>query len=209
MHHNSVSSVFVLILLWSQAILQADTQPDWLRGVGDQLEMRLRGEVFDATGRPANGAVVAGSIYSAQGKHVFLAKVDGHRFEAWVPLNQRTIYSVSFKASLDGDEQFDLRRLSSFELRQAAIDGIKLSLQVPFRQVDVKVHDAGKPVAGASLIVELDHVTEQATKTDVNGTVRLKLLASQTLTHLTAWTDDFRIGGYGLTSIVSFSRKTM
>ncbi len=159
--------------------------------------MRLRGEVLDAAGRPAVGMVVAGSINSTEGFDAFKTKIDGHRFEAWVPLNQRTIYSISFKASLNGDEQFAFKRLSSFELRQAAIDGIKLSLQLPSRQVNVKVIDAGKPVVGASLIAELDRVAEQASKTVENGTVRLKLLATQTLTHLAAWTDDFRIGGYG------------
>ncbi len=46
-------SLFFLFLLWSQAVLQADTSNEWLRGVGNQLEMRLRGEVFDVAGRPA------------------------------------------------------------------------------------------------------------------------------------------------------------
>lgn len=140
--------------------------------------------------------VVAGSINSPEGFDAIETKSDGHRFEAWVPLNKRTIYSISFKASLNGDEQFAFKRLSSFELRQAAIDGIKLSLQLPSRQVNVKVIDAGKPVVGASLIAGLDRVAEQPSKTDEQRTVRLKLLATQTLTHLAAWTDDFRIGGY-------------
>lgn len=67
MRPNLVYYVLALFVLWSQTVAQADSTNDWLRGVGDQLEMRLRGEVLDAAGRPASGVVVAGSIFSAQG----------------------------------------------------------------------------------------------------------------------------------------------
>jgi len=129
--------------------------------------------------------------------HAIETKVDGNHFEAWVPLNQRVLYSISFKASLNEDEQFASKRLSAFELRLAAIDGIKLSLQVPTPQVSLKVTEAGKPVLGANLIAELAYGMELRSKTDENGIIRLNLLPAQALTHLTAWTDDFRIGSYG------------
>ena len=197
MRPNFVCPLFVLALSWLQVVLQADTPNDWLRGVGNQLEMRLRGEVLDAAGGPANGIVVSGSIYSPEGFHAIDTKVDGNRFEVWFPLNQRILYSALFKASLNGDEQFAFKSLNAFELRQAAIDGIKLSLQVPSRQVNLKVTDSGKPVSGANLIAQLEYGTELRSKSDENGIVRLKLLPAQTLKGVTAWTDDFRIGGYG------------
>ncbi len=197
MRPNFVRIMFVLFLLWSQAVLQADTPNDWLRGVGNQLEMRLRGEVLDAAGHPAIGVVVSGSFFSSEDVHAIETKVGGNRFEAWVPLNQRILFSILFKASLNGDEQFAFKSLNAYELRQAAIDGIKLSLQVPSRQVNLKVTVGGEPVSGANLIAELDYETELRSKSDENGIVRLKLLSAQTLKRLTAWTDDFRIGGYG------------
>ncbi len=197
MRPKLVHLVLALFLIWSQTVAPADSPKDWLHGVGDQLEMRLQGEVFDAAGRPASGAVVSGSISSESGVHPFETKVSGHRFEAWVPLNRRTIDAVSFRALQNGNEQFCQKQLGSFELRQAAIDGIKLSLQVPSRRVTVRVIDSGMPVAGASLLAKLDHVPEKPLKADEDGIVRLNLLPTQSLTHLTAWTEDFRIGGYG------------
>ncbi len=113
-------------------------------------------------------------------------KVDGHHFEVWVPANERTLHSIWLKASMSGDEQLAYKRLNAFELRQASIDGIQLSLQVPTRQVEVKVTDSGKPVSGAKLKAGLNSGTELQSITDDNGIVRLKMLPHQTLTHLTA-----------------------
>ncbi len=193
-----VLAAFVCIsLLWSKAVLHANGSTDWMRGSGKQMELRLRGEVFDAAGRPATGATVTGSINSTADGQTLEAKVSGHRFEVWIPVNQRTIYSILLKATLNGTEQLAYKRLSSFALRQLAIDGIQITLQVPTRQVEVKVVDRGMPVSNATLKAELDYLTEQRSQTDENGIVRLKLLPDQTLTQLTAWTEDFRIGGYG------------
>ncbi len=197
MRPNLVHLVLALFLIWSQTVAQADSPKDWLRGVGDQLEIRLRGEVFDVAGRPAIGVFVAGSFLSMKGKHAIETKVDGHRFEAWVPVNKQAFRSVSFKASLNGDEQLAFKWLGSFELRQAAIDGMKLSLQQPTQKVQVKVTDSGKPVAGAKLIAGVSFGAEVPYITDEKGIVQLKLLPDQSLDRLTAWTDNFRIGGYG------------
>ncbi len=195
MRPKLVHCVLALFVLWFQAVAQADSPKDWLRGVGDQLEIRLHGEVLDAEGSPAIGVKVVGKLQAPDGFHALDTKVDGHRFKAWVPVNQRTIYWISFKATLQGEEQVAFKQQALFELRQAAIDGIKLSLQVPKRQVSVKVTDKGKPVAGAKLIVGLNEDVQLVT--DDNGMARLKLLPDQKLNRLTAWTDDYRIGGYG------------
>jgi Thioredoxin-like len=196
MRPKLVSCVLALFILWFQDVAQADSS-NWLRGVGSQLEIRLRGEVFDVSGRPAMGVVVAGIVQSMKGKYPIVSKVDGHRFEAWVPVNQQAFRSVSFKASLNGDEQLAVKWLSSFELRQAAIDGVKLLLQVPTQKVQVKVIESGKPVARAKLIAGVSFGAEVPYITDEEGIVQLRLLPDQSLDRLTAWTDDFRIGGYG------------
>ena len=197
MRPKIVHYVLALFLLLSHTVAEADSPKDWIRAVGDQLEIRLRGEVLDVAGRPAMGVVVAGSLQSMQGHRTIETKVDGHRFEAWVPVGQQAVRSVSFKASLNGDEQIACKWLGSFELRQAAIDGMKLSLQVPTQKIQVKVTDSGKPVAGAKLIAGVSFEAEVPYITDEEGIVQLKLLPDQSLDRLTAWTDDFRIGGYG------------
>lgn len=197
MRPKLIQTVFALVILWFQTVAQADSSMDWLRGVGDQLEIRLRGEVLDAAGRPAVGVVVAGSLQSMKGKQALETKVDGHRFETWVPLNKEALRSVSFKASLNGDEQMAIKSLGSFELRQAANDGMKLSLQVPTQKIQVQVTDSANPVAGAKLIAGVSFGEDVPYITDEEGIVQLKLLPDQTLNRLTAWTDNFRIGGYG------------
>ena len=195
MRPNFGNVLLVLFSICSQTVLLADSPNDWLRGVDKGLEIRLHGEVLDAAGTPAIGVKVVGKLQAPDGFHTLDTKIDGHRFEAWVPVNQRTIYWISFKATLHGEEHVAFKQLAAFELRQAAIDGLKLSLQAPKRQVSVKVTDKGKPVAGAKLIVESNE--EVHLVTDDNGMARLKLLPDQTLARLTAWTDDYRIGGYG------------
>jgi hypothetical protein len=178
------------------AVLFAENPIAWLRGSGQDLEIRLTGQVFDASQNPANGFQLAVTINS-DNKQTIQSHVDGNRFELWLPVNQQPINSVTLKASLPGNKQLTVKRIAPFELRQAAIEGIQLTLQVPTKEIDVKVTDAGMPVAQAWVSAELSHTTNQRLQTDQQGIVRLRLLPDQSLTHLTAWTDDFRIGGYG------------
>ena len=60
-------------------------------------------------------------------------------------------------------------RFNSYELRQAAIDGVKLTLESPTRQVDIKVTDQGQPVSGATVNAQLGFGIELRSTTGTDG----------------------------------------
>lgn len=112
------------------------------------------------------------------------------------PVNQPHWYSTWLKATSAKGDRVAYKTFNEHELRQAAIDGIKLALQSPSRHVDVKVIDQGQPVVGATVKAELEFGIELHSVTGANGIARFGLLQLQELRRLTAWTDDHRIGGY-------------
>ena len=100
------------------------------------------------------------------------------------------------KAASASNDHVAYKTFNKYELRQAAIDGLKLTLQAPTRHVDVKVIDKGQPVAGAKVKAEIGFGADLQSNTNANGIARFGLLPRQELQQLTAWTDDHRIGGY-------------
>lgn len=172
------------------------TKVEWLRGSGKDLQMRLTGEVFELDGRAATGILVTGRINTATSNRQLEPQVDGHRFEIWIPLNQTRWYSLWLKATSAEGDRVAYQRLNAYELRQAAVDGIKLTLESPTRQVQVKVIDEGRPVFNAFIKAEVDYQIDLRLRTDADGIARFGLLQKQKLSSLTAWTEDYRIGGY-------------
>src|SRR5262249_14875489 len=61
--------------------------------------------------------------------------------------------------------------------------------------VDVTVLDHGKPVADANVTAEIAG-TPFAGTSNAEGVARFPFMNRDKLSQLTAWTDDFRIGGY-------------
>src|SRR5690606_31176755 len=109
-------------------------------------------------------------------------------------------FGLWLRASSPDSDRVAYAKFNSYQLRQAAIDGVKLKLQSPTRQVNVKVTSHGEPVAGATVKADLGFNIEMRSTTGANGIARLSLLPEQKLSRLTAWTDDQRVGGF------SFSR---
>ena len=87
--------------------------------------------------------------------------------------------------------------IATSELRQAIVKGINLTLKTPTRRIDVKVVDKGRPVSGATVKVDVGFGVESQSRTNESGIAHFRLLPERQLSHLMAWTDDFRIGGYG------------
>ena len=100
------------------------------------------------------------------------------------------------KATSANNDRVAYKTISQRELRQTAIDGIKLTLQAPTRHVEIKVIDKGQPVAGAKVKAEIGYGIDLRSSTNADGIARFGLLPRQELQQLTAWTDDHRIGGF-------------
>jgi hypothetical protein len=195
-----VVAILLLAVKHPVAIAADQRANDWLRGSGEDLQIRLNGEVFYPDGKPANEIQVASSMMHLSANEQLRPKIDGHRFEMWIPVNKSSRYSMWLKAASADDDLVAYKQLSSFELRQAAIDGIKLTLQSPTRHVEVKVVERGQPVADAIVKADLGYGIELRSRTDVDGTARFDLLPDQRLSGLMAWTEDRRLGGYSFDS---------
>ena len=169
---------------------------EWLRGKGKDLEMCLKGEVFEATGQPAKEFEIAGHLNSGFGTQQLTAVIDGHRFEIWIPVNKSNWYAMQLSARSTQNDTVAYLMLNASELRQAIVKGANLTLKNPTRKVAVKVVDKGQPVSGATVKVDVGFGVELQSRTDDSGVTYFRLLPERQLTHLMAWTDDFRIGGY-------------
>lgn len=169
---------------------------EWIRGKGKDLEMCLKGEVFDKDGKPANGINVTGQLNSSMGKPQLKSVIDGHRFEIWIPANESPWYSMQLTARSTQDDAVAYLMISASDLRQAIVGGVKLTLKQPTRHVKVKVVDKGQPVSGATVAAELGYGVEIRSQTNELGVADFRIVADRQLSRLVAWTGDFRIGGY-------------
>ena len=195
----AVAAAGLLLLSSSSRSPAADVaKAEWLRSSGKDLQIRLRGEVLEADGRPAADLKVTGGLNAGASNQPIEATVEGGRFEVWIPVNRRQWSSLWLKAASADGKGVAYKTLCDYELRQAAIDGIKLTLRPPTHGVDVKVTDGGRPVPGPMVQAEVEFRIELRSRADDSGTAHFALLPEQKLHNLTAWTDDFRIGGYCL-----------
>src|SRR5438128_1893530 len=104
---------------------------DWLRGTGKDLQLCLRGEVVDSDGRPAKEVQLTGDLSSTLSGEPLKPQIDGNQFKLWVNVNQLRWFSICLSAASANGEQVAYRSLNDYQLRQAAIEGIKLTLQRP------------------------------------------------------------------------------
>jgi hypothetical protein len=193
----SIAVVCVLIWLNTSSVSNAERPSDeWLRGSGEDLQLCLHGKVVDSDGQPATGVQVIANMNSTIADRPLPASVEGHRFRLWIPVNQPHWYSVWLRASSTSDDRVAYAKFNAYQLRQAAIDGVKLTLQSPTRHVDIKVLSEGQPVAGATVKAELGFGIELRSTTGANGIARLAMLPNQEVSQLTAWTDDHHVGGF-------------
>jgi len=72
---------------------------------------------------------------------------------------------------------------------------LRASLTQPERFLNVTVVENGSPVADAFVVADVGGAPFTTKKT-VTGVGRFPLLNRDKLSHPTAWTNDFKIGGY-------------
>lgn len=174
---------------------------EWLRGTGEDLELCLQGQVVAADGTPAGGFSLSGQLNAKFVELPFEPVIDGSDFKVWIPVNRGRLFSLTINATSADQQRLAHRNINAYELRQLAQEGITFTLQTPNRVVEVKVMYEGKPVAGAQVKAEVGYRNEVLSSTDARGIAKVRLLADQELDRLTAWTDDYRVGGF------SFNRK--
>lgn len=194
-HRRFALAAVFLAFAGRVAAVADDNAPDWLRGAGPNLEVRLQGEILD-DGQPAIDPQLECHMIGAERVPNPQPTLDGHRFEVWIPVNSADSFSVLLDASSAHTNHVACRQLGAFELRQAAIDGVPLSLATPTKQKRFLVQHDGQPVAGAEVKIEFGYKVESRATTDSKGVAMFELLPSQEITQVTAWTPDHRIGGF-------------
>jgi beta-lactamase regulating signal transducer with metallopeptidase domain len=177
----------------AQAPVVAAEPNDWLRGTGDNLEIRLRGEVVNEKGEPETDAKVNGMLRFLHGDFSVKATTKGNQFEAWLPVNRGKLWWFAIAVeSADGQRSFS-RWVYVHELRQLAVEGMKITVDPPTRQVDVRVVYEGKPVADAWVTVG----DNKRGRTNAEGIARFGLAKTDKFDKVMAWTGESGPGDVG------------
>lgn len=193
-----LAAFFAFVVSATHSIASADEPPveTWLRGAGENLELRLHGEVLDANGAPAKGVEVSGVLKSAITNATVAAQPEGHRFEIWLPVNRQQWHALRLKAIDPATGHVAYHMLSPSQFREAALTGVQLTLAEPSRQLTVTPLFAGKPLPHAVVQLELDHGVDLRAEADDAGVAHFALLPEQKPTRITAWKDHELIGGF-------------
>lgn len=191
----------ILISLWccsgacSDDHTSARADDQRLRGTANNLEMRIRGEILDFDGQPAQAPSVSVLIRDNNWSQPVDVKLDGHQFEAWLPVH-RSWHSVRIQA-----ESKDARRRATElhmrpSLRQVAMSGQTLTLQPSTRSVTVNIVHDNAPVAHANMIAETSEGAVLHFQCDASGSVEVDLLPEEKLASFTSWTNKPLFGGF-------------
>jgi hypothetical protein len=174
-------------------------KPAWLEETGKELRIKLAGAIHDETGAFAKDCKLTVSLKTQFGRTNLPVLIKGSLFQVWVPLGHPRWFLVDLDAA-SANGQVARRELSPFELREAAIQGLELTVKPPERFLEVTVVEKGHPIRNAFVIAQVADATFTR-KTNDSGIARFPLMNRDKLMRLTAWTNDFKIGGY------SFNRK--
>jgi RNA polymerase sigma factor (sigma-70 family) len=169
-------------------------KPAWLEGSGKDQRIRLSGKILNETGAPANGCKLTVTLKSQFAQTNLPAVVERNQFEVWVPISDARWFYLN-AASPDG-RRVARETISADQIRQAALDGLELTIKPPERTVDVTVVDkSGGPVRDAIVLADAEGVPFTA-RTNDRGLASFPVRNRDKLSQLTAWTEDFKIGGY-------------
>jgi RNA polymerase sigma factor (sigma-70 family) len=176
-------------------------KPAWLEGSRKDLRIKLAGKILEETGAPANGCKLTVILKSQFAQTNLPAVVERNQFQVWVPISDASSFNVYLNAVSPDGRRSAWEAISAFQLRQAALGGLELTIKQLERTVDVTVVEkSGGPVRDAIVLAEAEGVPFTA-RTNDRGVASFALRNRDKLAQLTAWTEDFKIGGY------LFSRK--
>jgi|GEM_PF-858361 len=172
-----------------------------LRGRGKDAEMLLRGVVLDADGSPASDVEISANVKTKYGRAARNVESNGNEFRVWIPVGGNDWFYVELTAQSKDGLRVATIGLAMNDLRQNAIDGIRLQLANADRIVTVTIKKDGRPIENAHVVAATLAKSPQRSTTDISGKATFSMLQGEEIDQLTAWTDDYLIGGY------SFSRK--
>ena len=170
--------------------------PKWLSGTGNTLKFRICGQVFDDSDQPAIDVQLNAYLELTWGRRETLPiEIDGSEFVLSVPVATADWIRLHIVGTMRDGQLVVHRTIPARAVRQTAIDGLRLMLAAPERLVAVTVQDDGTPVADAHVSVATETGLTLTGKTDSHGSVVFSLMKGYRLRQVTAWTDDYRIGG--------------
>ncbi len=178
----------------------AVAKPAWLDGSGKDLRIKISGEVFDENGEPQSGCKLQVRSESRSCNQDLPVVMEENRFWFWVPVGKSGWLTLYLDASSADGRGIARKTVFAYQIREAAVEGIKLRMKQPERTVEVRVVADGKPVPDASVAAEFTGMRCTG-KTNGAGIATFPAMNRDKLSQLTAWTKDFMIGGY------SFGRK--
>lgn len=188
----------VLVAMATSQELSAAEVPDWIRGHGDELELRLTGEVTRSDGGNTEGAQLEIQINNNSRCLVsFDQTLVSGKFEKWLPVNRCPWSTITVSATCR-DGARCARTIDRDELRELATNGLNLRAQLPNRSVTVHVEHGGIEVANATVRAVLSNGTKLKAKANESGLARFNLLSEEKLSHFTAWSQNQLIGGFQL-----------
>lgn len=190
--------VFVWLSLVASVLAQdanketVEHKLDWLRGSGKKLEIKIRGELVDRNGKTIDGCnVLCMQTHERQLDVV----VQGNSFESWVPVNAVKWFALSLSATDASGELDCYKTIAHDELRDAAVNGIRLVLQPPDRFVEFHLVDDKKPVADTAVFTTIGRVS-RLTKSNDQGIARVPAKNGDRLGHVGAYSDKGLVGGF-------------
>jgi len=168
-----------------------------IRGEGEAAEIRLHGIVIDEEESPVTDPSIEITLRSVDGERSIEPTISGNTFETWLPISGVTWHNLSIEARRDTtSNELAHQYIARNELRGIATTGMRVQLQRPTGFTEVRVSEGNQPVPNASVQVGLRYGRTIIQRTDGNGTARIDLYENEKPSALTAWTDDYRVGGY-------------
>ena len=186
-----VASVVFLILipalgsttLWAQTGA-ALSVPQWLRGEGESLEIRIRGKLVRQDKQPVENASMKVVLASSEDNKSVEPKVDGSSYEVWLPIGAIDCYHVQFSVAADGARTES--GVFANQIRQLAIDGFEIQLK-PVRTVNALLTFKGEPVSDATVRTNVLWGGPILAKTNDEGIASFDVPVDAVLGNLTAW----------------------
>ncbi|MCA9185366.1 MAG: M56 family metallopeptidase [Pirellulaceae bacterium] len=172
-----------------------------LRGHGQDTEMLIRARVVSTDGQQTGNVDVTAVQTMQFSRKPLEVHKQGEWFEAWVPIGDSQWFILDLSAHTKDGRQRATQRIPIWELRQAAMSNVNLTLRPANRLVKVSVTRNSLAMPDAHIVVETSMGLPSRATTDNNGVATFSMLPDEALQQMTAWTDDYLIGGY------SFSRK--
>ncbi|MDP1561291.1 MAG: M56 family metallopeptidase [Pirellulaceae bacterium] len=187
----TVTSLTAIVAIGKEV---AQETQDWIRGSGENVALRIHGQVVNPDDSPANDYSLIARVRGQQGKANLETTIDQNGFSAWIDVRDKYAVSLQFQSN-NGRFRKSLV-IGAEEIRKAAMDGLKIELQPTSssRTIQLRVVHRGEPVANAKVKV---HATggEAMLETGANGQATHELFDNASLYAFTAWTDQL-IGGY-------------